>query len=59
MDSTLIWGLGGQRMALKDKDVLLCLSRPHFLKENRGGVVMSDFIVFPHLSKRHWWDSDT
>lgn len=32
-------------MSLKDTNVLMCLSHPHFLKENDGSIVMSNFIV--------------
>lgn len=45
-------------MALKDKNVLMCFSHLHFLKENDGSVVMSNLIVLRHLSRRQWSDSD-
>lgn len=38
-------------MALKDKNVLMSLSQPHFLKEKEGSVTVSNFM-FPRLSKR-------
>lgn len=31
-------------MAPKDKNVLMCLSQPHFLKEKEGSVTVSNFV---------------
>lgn len=44
MDFTLLFS-GKNNHIWLSRIMLLCLSRPHFLKENGGGVVMSNFIV--------------